>query len=205
MSPDPNLKPRKRLAMRVHDLVRDNRQMASFREAVRQWTKSAHRRVICPLPDGPLQQNETLVLLSALHDRWVRGVEKIDPWPDRDLDKDDPRWTMDAKAGSPFHTLVHAHLDNLRDDDLEPLDRALESLERTEINGHQPLSGEWTPPMSKSEAARRITGRDDARWREVQSMFQSDWINTVGTNKYLFRIDRLDPSSRQKLQKSERM
>jgi len=60
--------------------------------------------------------------------------------------------------------------------------------------------GEWSAPMSKSEMARRITGRRKARAREVASFLEPHEIKSVGGNKWIVRLDKMDANNRRKLE-----
>lgn len=54
-------------------------------------------------------------------------------------------------------------------------------------------------PMSKAEAARRITQEVDARWRQVESLFKLEDIESRGGKSVMLRVDRLDANTRTKL------
>jgi hypothetical protein len=55
------------------------------------------------------------------------------------------------------------------------------------------IEGRWTTPMSKSEIARRILGRPDARWRKVENMFPPGHIQSVD-KQVVVRYDHLPKS-----------
>ena len=67
-----------------------------------------------------------------------------------------------------------------------------------------PSEGEWSFPMSKREAARRITERLDTRWREVQGLFKDEWVKS-SESLWLFRLDVLPTNHRKKLENPGRL
>jgi hypothetical protein len=62
-------------------------------------------------------------------------------------------------------------------------------------------TGEEAGPMSKSEAARRLTGQD--RWRKVESMFSGEQVRHLRGNQFMFRIDHLAENMRQQMRFSK--
>ncbi|HTM55986.1 MAG TPA: hypothetical protein VL175_18305 [Pirellulales bacterium] len=59
----------------------------------------------------------------------------------------------------------------------------------------------WSDPMSKSEMARRITGRNRARYRDVESIVAQHDLRHHGGNKWSVRIDSMAPDLRSKIEK----
>ena len=60
--------------------------------------------------------------------------------------------------------------------------------------------GEWSPPMSKAEIARRITRNNRARFRDVEQMFPEGTLKPLSDRKWAVRLDTLDNNSRRNLE-----
>lgn len=58
---------------------------------------------------------------------------------------------------------------------------------------------EWSAPMSKTEIARRITGDQRARPRNLNDLWSRLDLDPIG-NKYRVRLDTVDPNTRRKLE-----
>ena len=54
--------------------------------------------------------------------------------------------------------------------------------------------------MTRAEMARRITGKDKARTREINTMLERYGIERVEGNRYRVRIDGMDPNTRRKIE-----
>lgn len=63
---------------------------------------------------------------------------------------------------------------------------------------------EWSPPMSKAEAARRIIGDHHSRFRKVEPLLRGQY-KTFSTNKIRIRLDGLDKLTRQELTAEARL
>ena len=61
--------------------------------------------------------------------------------------------------------------------------------------------GEWVGPMSKTEVARRITGKHQARWRSVKSLFEATHVKSVSKRQVRVRVDHFDGPTRERLKK----
>ncbi|HUE14823.1 MAG TPA: hypothetical protein VMR25_11710 [Planctomycetaceae bacterium] len=79
---------------------------------------------------------------------------------------------------------------------------AIEALGLLETKEHEGVrvDGEWSVPMSKTEFARRILLKRDARARDVKAIFDDYVKNSVGPNTWTFRLDTLAPETRKKLE-----
>jgi hypothetical protein len=75
------------------------------------------------------------------------------------------------------------------------------AIERADLRGDaEPLKGEWSAPMSKTEMARRITGKKKARPRDVATLLEKHGVSHVSGHKWLIRLDTLDSHTRKKLE-----
>lgn len=61
-------------------------------------------------------------------------------------------------------------------------------------------SESWSAPMSKREMARRITGKQSARAREVEPALAQYGIKRVGDKKWMVCLDRMDANTRNKIE-----
>jgi hypothetical protein len=87
----------------------------------------------------------------------------------------------------------------------DPIASSLSAIEAAGLVAPSPektalLIGEWSVPMSKTEFARRILQKTDARARDVDPIFDSFEKRKVGPNTWTFRLDTLPPATRQKLE-----
>ena len=85
------------------------------------------------------------------------------------------------------------------DDDVTVL-QLLDELASRE-QGKPPPAGERCAPMSKVEMARRLTGRPQARGRDVESLLREHDLQPAEGRKWTVRMDTMDPGSREKLQR----
>jgi|GEM_PF-5425003 len=82
---------------------------------------------------------------------------------------------------------------------IESMGHAAPNREETTI-----LIGEWSVPMSKTEFARRILHKSDARARDVDAIFEGFEKRQVAPNTWTFRLDTLPPETRKKLEGGKR-
>ena len=61
----------------------------------------------------------------------------------------------------------------------------------------------WSSPMSKREMARRITGRTNARARDVEPLLEKFGVKPVSDKKWIVRLDEMDANTRQKLESTD--
>ncbi len=62
---------------------------------------------------------------------------------------------------------------------------------------------EWSAPMTKTEMARRITGKRKARPREVAAFLNQHGLRHVAGRKFIVRLDNMDANNRRKLEEPE--
>lgn len=62
------------------------------------------------------------------------------------------------------------------------------------------ISEHWSPPMSKTEMARRITNRSSARPRDVETILEQYGIRNVEGNRWTVRLDKMDAATRKRLE-----
>lgn len=62
---------------------------------------------------------------------------------------------------------------------------------------------EWSAPMTKTEMARRITGRNKVRAREVEPFLAQHGLRHVAGRKFIVRLDTMDANNRRKLESPE--
>jgi hypothetical protein len=87
----------------------------------------------------------------------------------------------------------------------DPIGASLSAMEAAglldgDASAITPLAGEWSVPMSKSEFARRILQKGDARARDVRPIWHNFEKQQGGKNTWTFRLDTLPPETRKKLE-----
>jgi hypothetical protein len=71
---------------------------------------------------------------------------------------------------------------------------------KTPTQSAAPSEGEWSAPMAKAEMARRITGKANARSREVEALLRRFGLERVAGLKWRVRLDTMDPATRRKIE-----
>ena len=107
------------------------------------------------------------------------------------------RVTRDAERVLPTPYLPERWQQRI-DDDVTVL-QLLDELGSREQD-EPPPAGERCAPMSKAEMARRLTGRPQARGRDVKSFLREHDLQHAEGRKWTVRLDTMDQGSREKLQ-----
>jgi len=63
------------------------------------------------------------------------------------------------------------------------------------------IDGEWSAPMTRTEIARRITGRANARPRKVQALLDRYGLQHVSGRMYQVRLDKMESNIRKSIEK----
>lgn len=87
----------------------------------------------------------------------------------------------------------------------DPISASLSAIEAAGLVGPDPaklttLQGEWSRPMSKTEFARRVLQKHDARARDVSPIWGHFDKHQSAPNTWIFRLDTLTPETRRKLE-----
>jgi hypothetical protein len=141
-----------------------------FRDAIRRWADrpvkiETHRRPtapgkrlapareyviyaepLIPVPHRLLSDDERRALLAAVHDRYCRGVEPINPWPGplpeakpKAKPEEIARAAADRRGAMSWYILVNHHVPRATEADVAAIGHLMElELDQLELEVHQP-------------------------------------------------------------------